>query len=116
MYGTLEVMISFISTDKRVFRPFMRFAKPRTHQETLQWAELVEEEGLAEYNGILGKSLLFQIPDFDIINDVLPEAMHLLDGGFTKNTCGRTFNNGTSAQTKPGYKRSPVAPFSTIMK
>lgn len=94
----------------------MRFASARTHEETLEMAEKVEEEGLAEFSGVLGKSLLFDVPDFDIIKDVLPESMHLLDSGFVKNTCGRTLNNGTSAQTRSGYQRALWKNFSTLLK
>ena len=86
------------------------------HDETLIWAEQAEEENLEEVNGIFGKSVFFQVPGFDVVQGILPEAMHLLDGGFMKNTCGRTFNQGKSAQTKEGYRRAPTDELSKILK
>ena len=56
--------------------------------------------------GITGKSVFFNVPEFDVITDILPEPMHLLDAGFMKNTCGRAFNSGSGPQTRPGYKRT----------
>ena len=42
--------------------------------------------------------------------------MHLMDGGFMKNTMGRTFNCGTSHQTRVGYKRSSIAQLSELVR
>lgn len=94
----------------------MRFSERRNHEKTLEWAEEVEAGLVTEKNGIMGKSVLFQISEFDIVQDLLPEAMHLLDGGFMKNTCGRTFNQGKSPQTKAGYRRAPVTELSEILR
>ena len=101
---------------KRFFPSFMRFSPRRTHQQTEEWAD----EALAQHQdnvfGIMGKSTFFKAEGFDVVNDILPESMHLLDSGFMKNTCVRTFNAGTSHQTKPGYRRSPVGALSDKLR
>lgn len=94
----------------------MRFSTRRNHLDTLEWAQEVENGSVAEKNGILGKSILFQVPGFDVIQDLLPEAMHLLDAGFMKNTCGRTFNQGKSPQTRSTYRRAPVEELSKRLR
>lgn len=94
----------------------MRFSNRRTHDQTLAWGEMAQDEGLEEVNGIFGKSMFFEVPGFDVIQDILPEAMHLLDGGFMKNTCGRTFRNGSGPQAKKGYKRADPSKLSKILK
>lgn len=101
---------------KRVFHTCMRFSALRTHEETLQWANEAEENGLDHVNGIMGKSVFFEAPNFDVVQDMMPEPMHLLDCGFVKNTCMRTFNSGNAAQTIPGYRRSPSGKLSDEFK
>ena len=86
----------------------MRSCERRTHNQTLLWANEVVETGATEVMGITGKSVFFNVPDFDVVQQMLPEPMHLLDAGFMKNTCGRAFNSGCGPQTKPGYKRTSI--------
>ena len=91
---------------KRVFRTYMRFCDHRTHEQTLEWAEQAERDGMDHVYGITGKSVFFEAEGFDVVKDMLPEPMHLIDAGFTKNTC--TFHAGTAHQTRPGYRRAPT--------
>ena len=83
----------------------MRFSERRTHEKNLEWGLSVEAGEASEIMGITGRSVFHDAPNFDIVHDMLPETMHLMDGGFMKNTCGRTFNSGTGHQTRMGYKR-----------
>ena len=101
---------------KRVFRPYMRFSEPRTHVQTLEWADEVEEGQYLDKYGITGKSIFFKLDGFDLIHDIPPEPMHLMDGGFMKNTMGRTFNSGTAHQTRVGYRRSSIAKLSQLIR
>ena len=94
----------------------MRFCPRRTHEETEEWADEVVSTGMDNMYGITGKSVFFQAEGFDVVKDILPESMHLLDSGFMKNTCVRTFNAGTSHQSRPGYRRSPVGTLSADMR
>ena len=60
-----EIKFNVISiSGKRVFHTCMRFSALRTHEETLQWANEAEENGLEHVNGILGKSVIFEAPGF----------------------------------------------------
>ena len=106
----------FSPVAKRVFRPYMRFSEPRTHENTLTWADEVSGGQYLDKYGITGKSIFFKVPGLDIIHDIPPEPMHLMDGGFMKNTMGRTFNSGTSHQTRAGYRRSSIAKLSDIVR
>ena len=108
MYVIEEFFICLFHAGKRVFLPFMRFCPKRTHEETCVWARQAEEQQLDHVMGITGESVFFQVPGFDVVKDILPEALHMLDGGFMKNTCGRTFSGGSSHQTTPGYKRTSI--------
>lgn len=94
----------------------MRFAKRRTHEDTLAWGEKAQAEAKEEVNGIFGKSIMFDVHGFNVIKDMFPEPMHLLDGGFMKNTCGRTFRQGKSAQTKDDYRRAPIDELNRLLK
>ena len=95
--------------DKRVFLSHMRFATQRTHEETLIAADQVSSGEYQDINGVIGKSAFFAAKDFDVIDDIPPEPMHLLDGGFGKAILSRTFNSGTSQQSEPGYRRTSIA-------
>ena len=102
-----EIKFNVISiSGKRVFHTCMRFSALRTHEETLQWANEAEENGLDHVNGIMGKSVFFEAPNFDVVQDMMPEPMHLLDCGFVKNTCMRTFNCGCLLYTSPSPRDS----------
>ena len=66
--------------------------------------------------GLLEEVFFFEAPGFDVVRDMVPEPMHLLDRGFMKNTCGRTFKCGTGHQTEPGYRRTPSGKLSDKMR
>ena len=87
----------------------MRFSPERTHIETLIAANQVVAGEFQEVKGVIGKSAFFEAKDFDVINDIIPEPMHLMDGGFSKAIAGRVFNSGVSQQSEPGYRRTSVA-------
>ena len=103
-----HLTVIYISV-KRVFPSHCRFAPLRTHDETLQAANQVEYGECSEVRGIIGKSPFFQAENFNHIEDIVPEPMHLLDGGFTKNIAGSAFNCGVSQQSEAGYRRTSVA-------
>ena len=94
----------------------MRFCERRTHEQTLQWAEQVDRGEYLEVYGITGKSVFFDAPGLDIVRDIAPETMHLLDGGFMKNTMGRTFDCGSAHQTRVGYRRVPITKLNDIIR
>ena len=113
----LDNKISLLSLwGKRVFCPTMRFSQRRNHDQTLEWANLVEGGEYQELYGIIGKSVFFDVDGFDIIKDIPPDPMHFLDGGLIKNTCGRVFNSGSSHQTQPGYKRASITKLSDMIR
>lgn len=93
----------------------MRYSPSRSHEDTLQWANEIENGLAEEINGIKGRSVLFDIPEFDIIHDVPPEPMHLIDGGFTKGLMARMFNVGTSNLHHPGYRRDNTVKLSEFL-
>lgn len=94
----------------------MRHSERRTHEQSLQWAELVHSGEYEEYMGIIGKSVFFQIDGFDIVKDIPPDPMHFFDGGIIKNTCGRIFNSGKAPQTQIGYRRTSIAKLSDMIR
>ena len=94
----------------------MRFAERRTHEQNLEWAMSVESGERTEFMGMTGKSVFFECTDFNTIQDMLPETMHLMDGGFMKNTCGRTFNSGSGHQTRQGYRRINSTALSDLLR
>ena len=108
------IYISF--TEKRVFTPHQTNSERRTHDQTLEWANKIEEGEYTIKNGIYGKSPFFGVDGFDVVYDMLPEPMHLLDAGFMKNTMGRTFNSGTAPQCRPGYKRTNTKRLSKLIE
>jgi len=69
-----------------------------------------------EYMGIIGKSVFFQCTDFDVVEKMLPEVMHLMDGGVFKNLMARTFQSGTAPQTKDGYRRVKSTELSRLIR
>ena len=87
---------------------YMRFSQERTHEETLIAANQVISGEFQEVKGVIGKSAFFEAKDFNVITDIIPESMHLMDGGFAKAILGRTFNSGTSQQSEPGYRRTSI--------
>ena len=98
---------------KHVFPSHCRFVPLRTHDETLQAANQVEDGECSEVRGIIGKSPFFEAENFIVVEDIISEPMHLLDGGFTKNIAGRAFNCGVSKQSEAGYRRTSIAVLTT---
>ena len=94
----------------------MRFCEARTHEKNLEWAEEVSSGLYLDKFGITGKSIYFQVPGFDIVNDIPAEPMHLMDGGFMKNTMGRVFKSGTAHQTKEGYRRQSISRLTEMIR
>ena len=105
-----------LNIGKRIFLGYMRFSPRRTHAQTLTWAREAVNEQLDNVMGITGESVFFEAQDFDVVQDMLPEPMHLIDCGFMKNTCGRTFNSGATHQTDAGYRRCPTGELSDKVK
>jgi len=68
------------------------------------------------FPSVTGKSIFFDVENFDVVKGILPEPMHLMDGGFMKNTAGRTFRSGTAQQTRAGYRRTSSATLSTLIE
>ena len=98
-----------IFTVKRVFLARMRFCPERTHDETLLAADQIVAGEFSEIKGVIGKSPFFEARNFNVITDIIPEPMHLLDGGFAKALASRMFNSGSSQQSEPGYRRTSIA-------
>ena len=94
----------------------MRFRPRRTHEQTVEWGTQAQAEAKEEVQGITGKSIFMEVEGFDLVKDILPEAMHLIDGGFMKNTCGRTFQNGQAPQTRKRYVRASTEVLTSILR
>ena len=95
----------------------MRFCDRRTHDDTSRWAAEALESEVDHVMGIMGESVFFEAESFDVVHDMQPDPMHLLDLGFMKNTCGRTFHcGGANPQTLAGYRRSPVGKLNDLVK
>ena len=99
---------NFISV-KRVFLSRMRYCEERTHEQTLEAANQIVAGEYSELKGVIGKSPFFEARNFNVITDIIPEPMHLLDGGFAKALASRMFNSGSSQQSEPGYRRTSIA-------
>jgi hypothetical protein len=112
---SLNLFLHFIG--KRVFLNHHRYFPIRTHDQTLAWAETVEEGTFASMMGITGKSVFFGASGFDIVRDILPEPMHLLDGGMMKALCSRIFksNAGTNMRI-PNYKKTSTKLLSNLIR
>ena len=66
---------------KRIW-PFQNdYAVKRTHQDTLQIASNLENLSYDDRKGVLGKSELFRLHGFNVIDQMLPEPMHLMCEG-----------------------------------
>ena len=88
-----------------MFPRFMRNMKLRTHEDTVKWAEKGTKE--KDVYGIMGKSVFMEVvPNFDVVKDMLPEPMHLLDGGFFKNIMGKLYNVTAAKSHNVMYRRS----------
>ena len=61
-----------------------------------------------EYNGIVGRSVFFDALGFDVIRDMYPEPMHLMDGGFFKALMAKMFRVSNVQPHKAGYKRTSI--------
>ena len=94
----------------------MRFSPRRSHEETREWARQTVDSNLDNVMGITGESVFFEADGFDVVLDMLPEPMHLIDLGFMKNTCCRTFKSGTTPQTEFGYRRCDSSSLSAKIK
>jgi hypothetical protein len=56
-------------------------AEARTHQGTLETALNTTRLTYEERKGVIGHSELFRLLEFDVINQMLPEPMHLMCEG-----------------------------------
>ena len=94
----------------------MRDAERRIHEQTEQWVNQVEDGEALDAFGITRKSVFFRAPGFDVIQDLMPERMYLLDAGLWKNTMSRIFQSGASQQTRPGYWRQNIGQLTSLIR
>ena len=105
---------------KRVF-PYKKrtLAYPRTTPHMLLLAELYE--GMSATNrkkegdklfGVQGRSPLFALPGFDVINGVVADAMHLLYMGVVKKLVTLTFRTGPYKKRATAQQRVDIGPLS----
>ncbi len=73
---------------KRIWPYFKNTAAPRTHEGTLQVALCVDTLSYDDRKGVLGKSELFRLSEFNVINQMLPEPMHLMCEGMAGQLLG----------------------------
>lgn len=66
--------------------------------------------------GITGKSVFFNAEGFDVVKDILPEPMHLLDGGVMKAFCARIFKTTGTNMRIPNYKKTSTVMLSNLIR
>lgn len=72
-------------------------AEPRTHESVTKIMDEIEEKGKLppeEAKGVVGKSALLKIPNFDIVRDSPTEYLHSVCLGVSKSLIKLTFNVG----------------------
>jgi hypothetical protein len=77
--------------------PMNDVAEIRTHSETLHLAELAVETGTPT-KGIKGVSPLFLLPSFDIVHSIVPEYMHNILLGVTRQFISIWTDSANSSQ------------------
>jgi hypothetical protein len=88
----------------------------RTHEDTLRWAESVEEGLFTSLMGITGKSVFTTAHGFMLVHDILPEPMHLLDGGFMKSMCAKIFKATTNTNIRiTNYRKTSTVLLSSLI-
>lgn len=92
---------------KRVWPPTC-IGTTRTHENVLDIAENLET--CDNTKGVLGKSILFDIEDFDVVQDVPAEYMHLVCIGFVKKLTELTFLVGKHKNANINYRRVDPKP------
>lgn len=66
---------------KRIWPYSKDDAEPRTHDGTFEAALHHNDLDYEERKGVTGKSELFRLPGFNVIDHMVPEAMHLMCEG-----------------------------------
>lgn len=66
--------------------------KRRNHQRVLKHARMAESESYSVY-GVKGRSVLSEIPFFDIVDCILFDSMHCVDLGVTRQLCSLWFDS-----------------------
>lgn len=103
---------------KRVWKPQTALGQRRKKEETLELAELAMRSekisNLPNNNyGVKGRSHLFDLQDFDPMQQVLPEIMHMGFLGIVKLLAVLTFGIGkprSSAKRNPRVKPEVLSP------
>ena len=97
-----------------------RLGEPRTKENVLEIVEKVErsENKLPpdEAKGVVGRSPLFEVPDFDIVRDVPAEYLHSNCLGVTKRLVELTFDVGEKRKKESVRKLSSPKLFNTLMQ
>jgi hypothetical protein len=78
----------------------------RTHDETLEIANRLEELDQNDRKGVTGKSVLFDIQGFDVIKSMMPEYMHWACIGVVEKLVRLTFQLGEKPKTHRDYQRT----------
>ena len=76
-----------------------------------------ERDNRDRWLGVKGRSILQQIPGFDIVHDVPAEYMHLAALGVAKHLCQLSFDAGKCIKgtREQGDKRCPVGPLNKAL-
>ena len=89
--------------------------EPRTREKIEEILENIEELTPAEKKGILGRSLLMDVPEFDIVLDASAEYLHSVCLGVIKRTVELTFNVGEARPRKTKRPLSLATAFNALM-
>lgn len=89
--------------------------EPRTQEKIQDIIDNFDELRPEERKGILGQSLLTDIPNFDIVRDVPAEYLHSTCLGVTKRMCELTFNVGEARPRTTNRKLSDPSDFNALM-
>ena len=93
--------------------------EPRTKEQLLDIINRIENgnEELTNYDvkGVKGRSLLIDLPGFDIVNDIPTEYLHSVSIGLVKRLLELTFNMGSNRQRTTTRKLSSPGTFNQLL-
>ena len=114
-----EKEISSKMRSRIVWPSSTRNGEPRTHRKILEIVEKIEENGplpADEAKGIVGRSPLFSIPNFDIVIDSPTEYLHSVCLGGVKRLIELTFSVGENRVRVSKIKLCDPAAFKSGMQ
>lgn len=115
----LNKSLSNLKKTTNILWPFSTMnAQHRTRQSVLEIVEKLENGDTLtkeESKGVLGKSVLFDIPDFNYVYDAPAEYLHSGCLGVIKRLVQLTFNVGEKRSRNSKRKLSPTSHFNQLM-